>query len=131
MISCLSFKPPLVLQTQEASAGAAVPFDLKIFSPGTDKDEIYALRYRAFIEAGLIPARADRRFSDAYDDLDTTTTIAAFDGTACVGTFRLAFGREGGAHQGGIERRAETGIGQLGRHHHAGEFNLPPEAYPA
>jgi Acetyltransferase (GNAT) domain len=97
MISCLSFKPPLVLQTQEASAGAAVPFDLKIFSPGTDKDEIYALRYRAFIEAGLIPARADRRFSDAYDDLDTTTTIAAFDGTACVGTFRLAFGREGGA----------------------------------
>ncbi len=95
MISRLSFKPPLVLAAGTSGAGAVFPLDVKVYAPGTDKDEIYALRYRAFIDAGLILERPDARFTDAYDDLDTTTTLAAFDGSKCVGTFRLAFGADG------------------------------------
>jgi hypothetical protein len=93
MISDLSFRPPLVLSRAGAKLSANFPLELKIFGPGTDKTAIYALRYRAFIEGGVIVPRDDGLFSDAYDDLDTTTTIAAFDRETCVGTFRLAFGQ--------------------------------------
>ena len=99
MISELSFSPPLVLSRVGAKLPANFPLDLKIFGPGTDKTAIYALRYRAFIQSGVITPREDRLFSDAYDDLDTTTTIAAFDGATCAGTFRLTFGQgRPGAH---------------------------------
>ena len=93
MISEMSFSPPLVLPRAGAKFPASFPLDLKIFGPGTDKSAIYALRYRAFIEGGVITPREDRLFCDAYDDLDTTTTIAAFDGERCAGTFRLTFGQ--------------------------------------
>lgn len=90
MISSLSFKPPLLLQTH---ATAKFPLDLKVFAPGSDKRAIYALRYRAFIESQLIAPRDDGLFFDDYDDLETTCTLAAFNGDACVGTFRLTFGQ--------------------------------------
>jgi hypothetical protein len=93
MISDLSFRPPLVLSREGAKGPAVFPLEIKIFGPGTDKRAIYALRYRAFIEAGLISQRDDALFADAYDELPTTTTIAAFDAVTCVGSFRLTFGQ--------------------------------------
>ena len=95
----MSFNPPLVLPRAGTKLPSSFPLDLKIFGPGTDKSAIYALRYRAFIEGGVITPREDGLFSDAYDNLDTTTTIAAFDRGTCAGTFRLTFGQgRPGAH---------------------------------
>jgi len=93
MISELNFAPTLVLGDgwRKASSGAA-PLSLKIFNSVTDKSEIYALRYRAFIEAGLITARKDGLFCDSYDDLKSSFTLAAFNEAGCVGSFRLTFG---------------------------------------
>ena len=71
MISEMSFNPPLVLPRAGTKLPSSFPLDLKIFGPGTDKSAIYALRYRAFIEGGVITPREDRLFCDAYDDLDT------------------------------------------------------------
>ncbi|WP_293943480.1 GNAT family N-acyltransferase [Sphingomonas sp.] len=86
----MSFKPPLVLQHQGQKS--KFPLDLKVFAPGTDKTDIYRLRYRAFREAQLILPREDGLFFDDYDELETTCTLAAFNGDACVGSFRLTFG---------------------------------------
>jgi hypothetical protein len=90
MMSHLSFKPPLTLQHQ--GQRTTFPLDLRVFAPGTDKTDIYRLRYRAFREVQLIAPREDGLFFDAYDDLETTCTLAAFHGAECVGTFRLTFG---------------------------------------
>ena len=92
MISKLSFEPALVLQSAASRMPAAFPITLKIFGPGTNKQAIYALRYRAFIDMGVITPRPDALFFDAYDDLKSTFTIAAFSDGVCVGTFRLTFG---------------------------------------
>lgn len=92
MISSLNFKPPLILQAQGKDKAQKFPLDLKVFAAGSDKRDIYALRYRAFIKDGVITPREDELFCDSYDDLDTTCTLAAYQGETCVGSFRLAFG---------------------------------------
>jgi Acetyltransferase (GNAT) domain len=91
MISHLSFKPPLLLQTDGETA-ARFPLTLKVFDPGTDKRDIYALRYRAFIEDKVIEPREDGLFFDDFDELCTTCVIGAYNNGTCVGSFRLAFG---------------------------------------
>ena len=92
MISSLSFRPPLILQTQDKDKSAKFPLDLKVFTAGSDKRDVYALRYRAFIKDAVITPREDELFSDAYDNLKTTCTLAAYQDGTCVGSFRLAFG---------------------------------------
>jgi Acetyltransferase (GNAT) domain len=96
VISDLNFKPPLLLQSQ-GDASAKFPLDIKVFAPGTDKRDIYRLRYRAFIEDGVITPREDRLFSDEFDECPTTSIIAAYSNGTCVGSFRLAFSETGGA----------------------------------
>ena len=88
----LNFAPSLILQTQSKKETEKFPLDLRVFSPGSDKRDVYALRYRAFIKDGVITPREDNLFSDAYDELETTCTLAAYQGTTCLGSFRLAFG---------------------------------------
>ena len=112
MISSLNFKPPLTLQSQGAGKAAKFPLDLKVFAPGTDKREIYALRYRAFIEVGLITARDDQLFFDDYDELPTTCTLAAFQGSDCVGSFRLTFGE---GRPGGKTMPCQSIFSEVGR----------------
>ena len=96
MISDLNFKPPTLLLAQ-GDANAKFPLDIKVFAPGTDKRDIYALRYRAFIEDGHIAPREDGLFTDDFDDLNSTSVIGAYSNGTCVGTFRLAFGEGGRA----------------------------------
>jgi hypothetical protein len=91
MISELSFRPPLLLQAPGAQ-NAKFPLDIKVFAPGTDKRDIYRLRYRAFIADGVITPRDDGLFCDDFDELTSTSTIGAYTNGSCVGTFRLAFG---------------------------------------
>jgi N-acyl-L-homoserine lactone synthetase len=95
MISELSFRPPLLLQAQGAP-NAKFPLDIKVFAPGTDKRDIYRLRYRAFIADGVITPRDDGLFFDDFDELTTTSIIGAYSNGTCVGSFRLAFGSPDG-----------------------------------
>ena len=92
MISQLNFEPALVLQNTPSRMPSAFPVALKIFGPGTNKQAIYALRYRAFIDIGVITSRPDALFFDCYDDLKSTFSIGAFSDGVCVGSFRLTFG---------------------------------------
>ena len=92
MISSLSIRPPVVLQSQ--GKGRSAGFELKVFGAGTDKTEIYKLRYRAFIETGVIAERDDKLFFDEYDELPSTTIIGAYQNDVCFGSFRLAFSNE-------------------------------------
>ena len=111
MSSSLNFKPPLVLHSTRSDTKDKFPLDIKIFGAHTDKSAIYALRYRAFIEAGLISPRDDRMFSDAYDELPTTTTICAFNHEKCVGSFRLTFGL---GEPGGTTMPCQTVFPEIG-----------------
>jgi hypothetical protein len=92
MSSELSFTPSLILDRGVGSSNASFPLDLKVFTAGSGKREIYALRHRAFMVEGVITPRADGLFSDAYDELGTSYNIGAFDGGVCIGAFRLTFG---------------------------------------
>lgn len=93
MISSMNFAPALILQSKGGDPSAKFPLDLKVFAPGSDKRAIYALRYRAFIENGVITPREDKLFFDEYDDLETSCSLGAFQGSSCVGSFRLTFGK--------------------------------------
>ncbi|MEQ1695397.1 MAG: GNAT family N-acyltransferase [Hyphomicrobiaceae bacterium] len=126
MISRLSFSPPLILQTQGKETAGKFPLDLKVFTAGSDRRDVYALRYRAFIKDGVITPRDDKLFSDAYDDLETTCTLAAYQGAACVGSFRLAFGEGRPGEQtmpcqsifteiGGLEAKGYRRLVEFGR----------------
>ena len=92
MISELNFYPAKVLGAAGDGSKSKFPLALKIFGPGTDKRAIYALRYRAFLDIGVITPRTDALFFDRYDDLETAYTIGAFNSGVCVGSFRLTFG---------------------------------------
>lgn len=92
MSSSLNFRPPLTLQTRGNDKPSKFPIDLRVFASGSDKRDIYRLRYRAFIKDGVISARSDELFFDPYDDLASTCSLGAYQDGVCVGTFRLAFG---------------------------------------
>ena len=92
MISELNFYPAKVLGSDDAGQRAKFPLALKIFGPRADKQMIYALRYRAFIDTGVITPRPDRLFSDNYDELASSYSIGAFRNGVCAGSFRLTFG---------------------------------------
>ncbi len=91
-----SFEPSLTLPVENVVGSEPSPITLRIFGHRSDRQEIYALRYRAYHEADLIDTSSRRAFSDAYDDLHTTKTVGAYYNDICVGSLRLAFG-EGGA----------------------------------
>ena len=97
MISDMAFTPALVLDSNDGNARKNFPISLRIFSKNTDRESIFGLRYRAYLEAKLIDSCARQTFSDAYDDMDSTKTIGAFHNDVCIGSLRLAFGRAGSA----------------------------------
>ena len=113
MISSLNFRPPLILQTQGKDKNSKFPLDLKVFTAGSDKRDVYALRYRAFIKDAVITPREDKLFSDAYDDLATTCTLAAYQGATCVGSFRLTFGEGRSGNQSMPCQSIFTEVGAL------------------
>jgi hypothetical protein len=93
MSSNLTFTPSLILDEGQGRANVRFPLDLKVFTAGTAKRDIYALRYRAYIEGEFITPREDALFFDEFDDLETSYTVGAFDNGSCVGTLRVTFGQ--------------------------------------
>ncbi len=96
MQNSISFEPSLILPVKTVVGSEPSPITLRIFGHESDRQEIYALRYRAYHDADLIDASAGRSFKDEYDDLPTTKTVGAFYNGVSVGAYRLAFG-DGGA----------------------------------
>ncbi len=92
MSSILNFEPLSILSAVQAKVRQAFPLSINVFGPDDEKHAIYALRYRAFLQQGVIDPREDELFFDRYDDLPTTWTIGAFSDTACIGSMRLTFG---------------------------------------
>jgi N-acyl-L-homoserine lactone synthetase len=94
-MSDMTFQPQLVLDSNGGDMGKNYPISLRIYSLESDKTELYRLRYRAFLDAGWIPANAECEFVDRYDGLPSTFAVGAFHNRACIGSLRLAFGGEG------------------------------------
>lgn len=97
MISDMAFNPPIVLDSNDSGASRNSAISLRIFSKTTNRQPIFELRYRAYLEAKLIESCARQEFSDSYDDMDSTKIIGAFHNGACIGSLRLAFGLGGAA----------------------------------
>lgn len=55
------------------------------------RDEIFRLRYRAYLSEGEIPESRSGIFSDQYDERPNQVTWALFDGERLVGTMRSMF----------------------------------------
>ena len=97
VIRNVNFVPPFVLDSHDGNASKNFAMDLRIFSNLTDRRDIYELRYRAYIESGLIEAQEDRAFSDRFDDMASSYIIGAYSKGVCIGSLRLAFGESGSA----------------------------------
>jgi hypothetical protein len=55
--------------------------DYRLVETQADKDEIYRLRYRAYLHEGAIEPRSDERLTDRFDDLPNSWTFGVyFDG---------------------------------------------------
>jgi hypothetical protein len=76
-------------------AGADVGLSLKLFPVTEARDELLALRYQAYLEAGLIEPSDAQVYSDRFDELPSTLLIGAFDESGCIGTLRLSFSENG------------------------------------
>ena len=61
------------------------------YSVQDNRREAFALRYRGYVNAGLIEPSPFGIYTDAYDDLPTTLIAALFRRGACIATLRLSF----------------------------------------
>jgi hypothetical protein len=63
--------------------------DYRLVETPEERDSIYLLRYRAYLQGGLISPSESRRVSDRYDDAPNVWIFGIFvDGELC-GSFRL------------------------------------------
>ena len=55
--------------------------DYRLCETDADKEEVYRLRYRAYLDDNIIAPRADRRLTDRFDDAPNSWTFGVyFDG---------------------------------------------------
>ncbi len=93
MTESVAFHP----RQAHAAAGDAIPgskkfpFDVRVLDRSSDRSDVFALRYRAYRDAWCIPLDAKEQYSDAFDDLDSTVLLAAYDADVCVGALRVNF----------------------------------------
>lgn len=67
------------------------------YAADDNRREAFALRYRGYVNAGLIEASPFGIYTDAYDDLPTTVIAGLFRRGACIATLRLSFYKPGAA----------------------------------
>jgi N-acyl-L-homoserine lactone synthetase len=115
VIAELAFEPGLILNRPVGETGRVFPISLSTLGPAADKRAIYSLRYRSFRAAGWIGPCTTKAFEDRYDGLDTSLSIAAHHGGACVGTIRLTFGGDGhGSETMPAQANFPAELGRLG-----------------
>lgn len=85
----------------EAATHAAAQDDSVVrtvwYAAGDNRREAFALRYRGYVDAGLIQPSPFGIYTDAYDDLPTTVIAGLFRRGACIATLRLSFYMPGAA----------------------------------
>src|SRR5687767_8661537 len=86
--SRIPFRPQFSLRQPAASK---LPAKLEIFSQDEDKRELYGVRYRAYLAAGLIKADPSEVYCDRFDDEPTTLAVGIFEQGRCIGSMRLSF----------------------------------------
>ncbi len=55
-----------------------------------EKEEIYNLRYRAYLNEGAIEARSDQRLKDRFDDLPSSWTFGIYLGGELMSSVRIS-----------------------------------------
>lgn len=65
------------------------------FACTDNRREAFALRYRGYVDAGLIEPSPFEIYTDAYDDLGTTLVATLRRRGACIATLRLSVYRPG------------------------------------
>jgi hypothetical protein len=65
------------------------PFDMHVTTVGMDRDDAFALRYKAYDAIGYAPEGSAGKFSDAGDDTSSSVVITAYDDGRPVGTVRV------------------------------------------
>lgn len=63
--------------------------DYRVAQTKQEKEAIYALRYRAYLKAGLIPESDDKRVTDKYDDARNTWIFGVYVAEKLRGSIRL------------------------------------------
>jgi N-acyl-L-homoserine lactone synthetase len=86
--SRIPFRPHFSLRRPATSK---LPAQLEIYSHDEDKRELYAVRYRAYLTAGLIGPDPEEVYCDPYDFEPTTLAVGIFEHGRCIGSMRLSF----------------------------------------
>lgn len=73
------------------SAPGIDAFEIRIQTAPADIAESVRLRYRAYADQGYLAACSSGEYRDAYDTLQTTAMLGAYDGHRLVATMRLCF----------------------------------------
>lgn len=89
----LSFRPRQdALPPDEGSwHGDSQSFELRVLTKDADVSEATALRLRAYQAIGYDVSSDDGKYTDRYDELQTTVILGAYDGGRLVGSVRLCF----------------------------------------
>lgn len=61
------------------------------YSSSDNRRDAFGLRYRGYVNAGLIEPSPFGIYTDAYDELPTTVVAGLFRRGACIATLRLSF----------------------------------------
>lgn len=64
--------------------------DYRLAETEFEKDEIYRLRYRAYMHEGAIEPRADKRLTDRFDDLPNSWTFGVYIGGILFSSIRIS-----------------------------------------
>lgn len=86
--SSVAFRPR---QENVLSGTAKFPFDIHVMTGEQNRDDAYALRYRAYHAIDLLDYDASGQFHDRADHLPSTAIVIAYDKGKCVGTVRICF----------------------------------------
>ncbi|MGJ5130978.1 N-acyl amino acid synthase FeeM domain-containing protein [Bradyrhizobium oligotrophicum] len=74
---------------RERDSSTAFSCDYRLAASEQDKEDIYRLRYRAYLSAGQIASSADQRVSDAYDELPNSFTFGVYFAANLCGSIRI------------------------------------------
>ncbi|CAN5320416.1 hypothetical protein BH10PSE10_BH10PSE10_02520 [soil metagenome] len=64
--------------------------DYRLMETEFEKEEIYRLRYRAYLHEGAIEPRADKRLKDRFDDLPNSWTFGVYIGGRLLSSIRIS-----------------------------------------
>jgi hypothetical protein len=80
--------------TSSAAAGKRLDLldqvDYRLARTPAEKEEIYNLRYRAYLREGAVKPSADQRVTDQYDDLSNSWTFGVHIGSALYSSVRIS-----------------------------------------